>query len=123
MIEQSGANIVDRMDVDPGLSVGETIDASGRRGVRSYRKSGERIGAVSWKWHLLLSHSEVPPGRLLLCYGGPVLRAARRGERGGRPGLTAAYRTLTTSAVRAVGGRSRRRFPGRRLPGSWGELR
>jgi hypothetical protein len=27
MIEQSGANIVDRMDVDSGLGVGQTVDA------------------------------------------------------------------------------------------------
>ena len=31
VIEQSGANIVDRMDVDPGLNVGQPIDASGSR--------------------------------------------------------------------------------------------
>ena len=33
VIEQGGANVVDRTDVDPGLSVGEAIDASPRRGV------------------------------------------------------------------------------------------
>ena len=45
VIEQSGANIVDRMDVDPGLSIGQPRDASARRGVRSYRERREGITA------------------------------------------------------------------------------
>jgi hypothetical protein len=36
VIEQGGANVVDGMDVDPGFSVGQTIDASPRRGVLPY---------------------------------------------------------------------------------------
>jgi len=47
VIEQGGANVVDGMDVDPGFSVGQTIDASPRRGVQPYRDGREGITAVS----------------------------------------------------------------------------
>ena len=60
VIEQSGANIVDRIDVDPGLSVGQSIDASARRGVRPYRERREGITAMSCKRHLLLPLRSFP---------------------------------------------------------------
>lgn len=69
VIEQGGANIVDRMDVDPGLSVGQTIDASARRGVGSYRKRCKGVSIMTCKRHLLPSDSELAPGRLRLYFG------------------------------------------------------
>jgi hypothetical protein len=36
VIEQGGPNIVDGIDIDPRLSVGQAIDPSKRRGILSY---------------------------------------------------------------------------------------
>jgi hypothetical protein len=69
MIEQGGANIVDAMDVDPGLSVGQTIDASPCRGVLPYGGGRKGITTVSCKRHLPPSDSELAPRRLLLGFG------------------------------------------------------
>jgi len=69
VIEQGGANIVDGMDIDPGLSIGQTIDASPHRGVLPYRVGRKGITVMWCKRHLLPSHSKVAPGRLHLRFG------------------------------------------------------
>ena len=51
VIEQGGANIIDGMNVDPGLSVGQTLAPSPRRGVLPYRDGRKGITAVSRKRH------------------------------------------------------------------------
>src|SRR5580765_4552322 len=52
MIEQRGANIVDSMNVDPGLRVRQAIDASPRRGVLPDGCGCKGITAVTCERHL-----------------------------------------------------------------------
>ena len=66
VIEQGGANVVDGADVDPGLSVGESVDASPGRGVLPYRSVRKGITAVSCERPWLPSNSEVAPTQLQL---------------------------------------------------------
>src|SRR5262252_8201908 len=74
------------MDVDPALSVGQTIDAAPRRGVLPHRGNRKGITAVSGKRHLRRSNPKVAPRRLLLrfslCSGPAARRLAGTGALG-----------------------------------------